>query len=274
MFRNYLLITLRNFRRQKFFSLLNIFGLALALASAMFIFLYVSDELRYDTMQPHYKDTWRIGTTYITGDGQHFDNTVAPWYFIRYLKDTRSDDILYSTRTSWIGYPTALNYKPADKIVLTEEIEWAEPGFDKVMYFELLKGNRQKMFDNDNTIVLSETGASRIFGKENPMGKVISLKHFFATQDREIDLMVTGVYKNYPANSHFKPDYIVNLNAMRAIQGEHFNDYMEGSRFDQFVSFFADYIVLKPNTDTQSINSTLNKLANQMIQTDSFSRAR
>jgi putative ABC transport system permease protein len=81
MLRNYLLITLRNFRRQKLFSLLNIFGLALALASAMFIFLYVSDELRYDTIQPHYKDTYRIGTTYITGDGQHFDNTVAPGLF-------------------------------------------------------------------------------------------------------------------------------------------------------------------------------------------------
>ncbi|HYK47206.1 MAG TPA: FtsX-like permease family protein, partial [Parafilimonas sp.] len=258
--------------RQKLFSLLNIFGLALALASAMFIFLYVSDELRYDTIQPHYKDTYRIGTTYITGDGQHFDNTVAPGYFLRYLKDNRKDDILYTTRTSWIGYPTALNYKPADKIVLTEEIRWAEPGFDKVIYFDLLKGNKEKMFANDNTIALSETGARRIFGNTDPMGKIISLKHFFATQNRDIDLMVTGVYKDYPSNSHFKPEYIVNLNAMRTIQGEHFNDYMEGSRFDQYVNFFEDYVVLKPNTNLQSINTTLNSLANQMIQTDSFSR--
>jgi putative ABC transport system permease protein len=272
MFRNYLLIILRNFWRQKLFSLLNIFGLAFALASAMFIFLYVSDELRYDTMQPHFKDTYRIGTTYISGDGQHFDNTVAPGFFIRYLKDNRRDDLLYSTRIIWIGYPTALNYKPADKIVLTEEIKWAEPGFDKVMYFDLLKGNKQKMFDNDNAIVLSETGARRIFGKEDPMGKVISLKHFFATQNKEIDLVVTGVYRDYPANSHFKPDYIVNLNAMRAVQGEHFNDYMEGTRFEQYVQFFDDYVVLKPHTNIQSINAALNTLANQMIQTDSFSR--
>jgi putative ABC transport system permease protein len=272
MFRNYLLITLRNFRRQKFFSLLNIFGLALALASAMFIFLYVSDELRYDMMQPYYKNTYRIGTTFITGDGQHFDNSVAPGYFIRYLKDNRTDDILYTSRIIWIGYPTALNYKAADKIILTEEIRWAEPGFDKVLYFDLLKGNRQTMFDNNNAILLSETGARRIFGNANPMGKVISLKHFFATQNREIDLVVTGVYKDYPANSHFKPEYIVNLNAMHAIQGEHFDDYLEGQRFDQYVNFFEDYVVLKPNTNIHSINTTLNTLANQMIQTDSFSR--
>ena len=268
MFRNYLLITLRNFKRQKFFSLLNIFGLALALASAMLIFLYVSDELRYDAMQPHYKDTYRIGTTFTTPDGQHFDNNVAPGFFVRYLKDNRPE-ITNTTRALWIGYPTALNYKPADKIVLTEEIKWVEPDFYKVLYFDLLKGNKEKMFEQYNTIALSETGASRIFGKQDPMGKVISLKHFFATQGKDIDLMVTGVYKDYPANSHFKPEYIVNINAMRAIQGEHFNDYMEGSRFDQFMMFFEDYIVLKPGASIKPINTELNKLADQILRSDS-----
>ncbi len=59
---NYFLITLRNFQRQWVFSMLNMFGLALGLASAIFIFLYVSDELQYDTMHPHYKNTYRHGT--------------------------------------------------------------------------------------------------------------------------------------------------------------------------------------------------------------------
>ena len=98
MFRNYLLITFRNFKGQKLFSLLNIFGLALGLASAILIFLYVNDELRYDTMQPYYKDTWRVGCTFINPDGQRFDNTVAPGYFIRYLKDNRSE-VLKATRS-------------------------------------------------------------------------------------------------------------------------------------------------------------------------------
>ena len=132
MFRNYLLITLRNFNRKKLFSLLNIFGLALGLASAILIFLYVSDELRYDTMQPYYKDTYRMGTTFINPEGQRFDNTVSPGFFTRYLKDNRSE-VLLTTRIDYIGYPTSLNYKPADKIVLTEEIKWAEPNFHKVL---------------------------------------------------------------------------------------------------------------------------------------------
>src|SRR5687768_10981164 len=150
MFRNYLLITLRNFKRQKFFSLLNIFGLALGLASAVLIFLYVNDELNYDTMQPYYKDTYRIGTTFTNPDGQRFDNTVSPGFFIQYLKDNRSE-VLHTTRIDYIGYPTSLHYKSMDKIVLTEEIRWAEPSFHKILYFDLLRGNKEKMFENSNT---------------------------------------------------------------------------------------------------------------------------
>jgi putative ABC transport system permease protein len=265
MFRNYLLIALRNFKRQKLFSLLNIFGLALGLASAILIFLYVSDELRYDTMQPYYKDTYRIGCSFTNPDGQHFDNTVAPGFFMRYLKDNRSE-VLYTSRIDNIGYPTSLNYKPKDKIVLTEKIVWAEPGFDKVLYFDLQKGNIEKMFSNFNSIVISETGARNLFGKEDPMGKVISLKHLFATNGREIDVVVTGVYKDYPANSHFKPDYIINMNALHSIYGEHFADYQEATQFGQFTEFFESYVVLKPGADIKPINAVLNKLATQMLQ--------
>jgi putative ABC transport system permease protein len=265
MLRNYLVIALRNFKRQKLFSLLNIFGLALGLASAILIFLYVSDELRYDTMQPFYKDTYRVGCTFINPDGQRFENTVAPGFFLRYLKDNRSE-VLYTSRIDNIGYPTSLNYKPTDKIVLTEKIVWAEPGFDKLLYFNLLKGNREKMFGDFNTILISETGARNLFGKEEAMGKVISLKHIFSTQGKEINVRVTGVYKDYPSNSHFKPDYIINMNALHTIYGNHFSEYQENTSFGQFTSFFESYIVLKHGTDIKPINTILNTLASQMLK--------
>jgi len=272
MFRNYLLITFRNFKNQKVFSLLNIFGLALGLASAILIFLYVNDELRYDTMQPYYKDAYRVGTTFIDPSGQRFDNTSAPGFFLRYLKDNRSE-VLYTSRVDYIGYPTSLNYKPADKIVLTEEIKWVEPDFYKLIYFDLIRGNKEKIFESYNSMVMSERGARRIFGDADPIGKVISLKHFWATNDREIDLVVTGIYRDYPSNSHFKPDYLVNINAMHSVQGEHFAEYFEGTRFSRYTEFFESYIVLKPGADIRPVNAVLNKLAYQMIQSDSGARA-
>ena len=272
MFRNYLLIALRNFKRQKLFSLLNIFGLALGLASSILIFLYVSDELSYDTMHPEFKNTYRVGATFKNPDGQSFDNTVSPGFFIKYLKDNRSE-VTYASRIAYIGYPTSLHDKAKDKIILTEEIRWAEPGFNEVLDFHLLKGNDEKMFDNYNTMVISETGASRLFGKDDPIGKTVTLKHTWATRGREIDVIVTGVYRDYSSNSHFKPKYIINLHALRTIYGDNFNDYLEASRFGENTNFFENYIVLKPGTDIKPLKATLDKLAEQMIQSDSASVA-
>ncbi|HYF32676.1 MAG TPA: FtsX-like permease family protein [Chitinophagaceae bacterium] len=272
MLRNYLLIALRNFKKQKLFSLLNMFGLALGLASALLIFLYVSDELRYDEMHPDYGNTYRIGCTWSNAEGERYDNSVSPGYFSRYLKDNRSE-VTNATRIAFIGYPTSLNYKAKEKIILTEEIRWAEPNFVQVLHFDLLRGNREKMFENHYTIALSETGARRLFGNEDPIGKTISLKHTWATNDSEIDVIVTGVYRDYPSNSHFKPHYIANLNALRAVYGDDFSTFIEGSRFDSRVSFFENYITVRAGTDMRPINNILNTLAHQMLQSDSASVA-
>src|SRR5690349_3421172 len=169
MIRNYLLIALRNFRRQKLFSLLNMFGLALGVACAILIFLYVSDELQYDTMHPYVSDTYRIGTRFTNADGRVFTNTVSPGVFVKRLIDDRTE-VQAAARIDYIGYPTSLHHKAKDKIVLTEEIRWAEPGFDNILAFELLKGNREKMFDDRNSMVISETGAKKLFGSADPIG--------------------------------------------------------------------------------------------------------
>lgn len=272
MIRNYLLIALRNFKRQKLFTLLNMFGLALGLASAILIFLYVSDELRYDSMHPNYKDTYRIGGTWSNSDGRSFDNIESPGYFIKYLKDNRPE-ITHAIRICNFGYPVSLNYKAKEKIILTEEIRWAEPNFEEVLSFELLKGNKQHMFANFNSMVISETGAGKLFGKEDPIGRVVTAKHFWGTRDREVDAVVTGVYKDYPSNSHFKPEFIININALRTINGEHFSEFMEGSRFGEFTSSFENYITLKHGADIRPVNAVLNKIAAQMLEGDSLALA-
>src|SRR5688572_23934078 len=123
MLKNYFLIAIRNFQRQKLFSLLNMFGLALGLASAILIFLYVSDELQYDNMHPYGSNTYRVGCTVTNPQGEQFDNTVAPGYWTKHLKDTRPD-VVANVLVDNIGYPTSLHHKAKDKILLTEEIRW------------------------------------------------------------------------------------------------------------------------------------------------------
>ena len=86
------------------------------------------------------------------------------------------------------------------------------------------------MFENQNSIVLSETGARRMFrrrgsDRRNHHGQT-QLRH----QWQEIDVTVTGVYRDFPSNSHFKPKYILNINAFRSVD-PNFDNYLEGSRF-------------------------------------------
>jgi putative ABC transport system permease protein len=266
MIRNYLMIALRNFQRQKWFSLLNMFGLALGIACAILIFLYVNDELQFDNMHPHAGNTYRIGVRFTNADGRVFNNTVSPGIFVKHLKDTRTE-VSDAIRIDYIGYPTSLHHKAKDKIILTEEIRWAEPGFDRVLAFELVKGNRSKMFEDHYSMVMSEEGARRLFGDVDPIGEIVTVKHNWATRDREIDIMVTGVYRDYPGNSHFKPHFIININAFRTIQ-ENFDNYMEGANL-QDGGFFENYMVVKPGADLAAIESSLQALGKQMTEADS-----
>jgi putative ABC transport system permease protein len=271
MIRNYLTIALRNFQRQKLFALLNMFGLALGLACAIFIFLYVSDELQYDVMHPHFKNTYRVGITFTNSEGQTFNNTVAPGFMTRYIKDNRSE-VEKIARIDYIGYPTSLHHKPSDKIILTEEIKWVEPDFSEIIWFELLKGNRDKILENQNTMVLSEAGAKKIFGDKDPIGEVISVKHNFATNGQEIDVMITGVYRDYPSNSHFKAKYLVNINALKSVLPS-FDNYLEGTRFADNISFFESYVVLKRGADYRPIEDVLKVQAQQLVDRDSAASA-
>lgn len=266
MIRNYLLIALRNFQRQKLFALLNMFGLALGIASAILIFLYVSDELQFDTMHSDADNTYRIGVKFTNPDGRVFDNTVSPGIFVKHLRDTRTE-VIDAARIDYIGYPTSLHHKDTDRIILTEEIRWAEPGFDRILSFDLVKGNRSKMFDAHNTMVVSEAGARKLFGDVDPIGKVITVKHNWATFNREIDLAVTGVYRDYPANSHFKPEYILNIHAFRAVR-ENFDAYLQGARL-QDAGFFENYVVLNSDADVAALEEDLRVLGKQMTESDS-----
>jgi putative ABC transport system permease protein len=266
MLKNYFLIALRNFQRQKLFSLLNMFGLALGLASAILIFLYVSDELQYDNMHPYGANTYRVGCTVTNPEGQNFDNTVAPGHWTRQLKETRSE-VKENVLIDNIGYPTSLHHKAKDKIILTEEIRWAEPGFNKVIFFELETGNNEKIFEDHNSMVLSESGARKLFGDVDPIGEIITIKHQWATRGKEIDVKVTGIYKDLPANSHFKPHYIINVNALRSVV-EDFTAYMEGTRFRDS-EFFENYLVLQEGADVSAIETSMQKYADLMAQSDS-----
>ena len=214
MLKNYLLVALRSFRKQKGYAAINILGLSVGLASAIIIFLYIHNELSYDSMFPDADNTYRLGFNFISNDGNvdHITNMPGGWDD-RLMEDL--PEVINCTQFMWMGLPASLANKEADRIILTEDIYWTEPNIAEVMYFPFLKGNAETALEHPNSIILSERMAIKLFGDEDPFNREVVLKHQFATNNEELVLTVTGVVENYPDNTHFKPDIVVNYFSLK-----------------------------------------------------------
>lgn len=266
MFKNYFLVAFRSVLRQRGYSLINILGLSIGMASAILIFLYVTDELTYDTMHPEAENTFRMGyhVEFPNGNSQTYPGSPAGWD--NYLKDNYPS-VTNVTSFVWYGYPTSIQDRDTDKILLTEEIIWVEPNFGEIVFMDIIKGNSELALSEQNSIVLSESAAKELFGEEDPINKIISITHVFATQGKRLDLMVTGVMRDMPSNSHIRPKYIANIFALKP-----FNENLE--TIDSYMGdlnvpgmFTQSMFVCENPDDIEIISKDLEERAKKISET-------
>ena len=162
MIRNYLTVALRTFSRQKVFTFINISGLAIGLAGALLIFGYIIDEFDYDMVHPYAKNTYRIGTHTIFEDGNEGKYSVAPALWSSQLKE-KYPDVQSILRTQFIAYPTSVDYKDKDKILLTEKLIFVESTYNEVLYFDVISGDKGNPFREINSIALNKSTAEKLF---------------------------------------------------------------------------------------------------------------
>jgi putative ABC transport system permease protein len=213
---NYFLLSFRNLKKQRGYTIVNTLGLAIGLASAMFIFLYVRDELTFDNFHPQGENTYRIGYRLEFSNGEAENNPFSPAGWDNYIKDTYSGIGEISSFTSQ-GMPTTIANEEKDKIVLTEEIIWAEPNLNKLLAIDYVSGNTAAPLKEINSMTLSESAAKELFGEEDPINKIVTVSHQWMTEGKKIDMMVTAVYADIPSNSHIRPKYICNILALKII---------------------------------------------------------
>ncbi len=271
MLKNFLLVSLRNFLRNKTYTFINISGLAVGIASAALIFLFVFDEVTYDSIHPEYKRLYEIGLTVIDKNGNKESYGVAPGGWSQTLKD-KFPEIESITRLSIFGFPASIQDKAADRIVLNQdgEMYWIEKDLGDVLYFPLVKGNPEKALDQVNSMVISETAAKTLFGNEDPVNKQLTIKHPFATFGQEIEYLITGVFKDYPANTFFRPKYLLNVNGLKTAYGKQritFEEWLNG--MDLRGGFFQTIMRLKGPSDLQSMTREMERLADFTTRSDS-----
>src|SRR5688572_13324367 len=211
---NYFLLALRNVKKQRGYAIINTLGLSIGLASALFIFLYVRHERTYDAYHPFAEQTYRLGYSLEYKNGQSENYPASPAGWDNYLKQTYPG-VSHITSFTSTGMPTSISFAEADKIVLTEDIIWAERNFNEIISIPITQGNVSDPLKEVNSMILSESAAKELFGGENPVNKLVDVSHMFMTNGQKVNMMITGVFSDMPTNSHLRPKYILNIMSLK-----------------------------------------------------------
>lgn len=263
---NYFLLALRNVRKQRGYAIINTLGLATGLAAALFIFLYVRHERTYDTYHPFAEQTYRLGYRLEFKNGQSESFPASPAGWDNYIKETYPGISKITSFTS-TGMPTSIAFADNDKIVLTEDIIWAETNFHEVISIPVIRGDASEPLKEVNSMLLSESAAKELFGDENPINKLVDVSHMFMTDGQKVSMMITGVYKDMPTNSHLRPKYILNILSLKPFIQD-LETMMDASMGDaQGNNFWTQsFFVSNDESSIPVIQEDLQKRANAIIE--------
>ncbi|MBX2923395.1 MAG: ABC transporter permease [Chitinophagaceae bacterium] len=236
MLKNLLLVALRNFKRDKWYSLLNILGLTIGITFGLFLIFYIKDELSYDRHYEKVDRIFRINSIIKEADRDTMRWAIAPFPMGAALaKDYPEVEeavrFVNSGRTM---------FKNGALRLYEDKVFFADSNVFKVFTCDFMEGNPQTALKEPNTVVLSESSAIKFFGAdkkyvgktlENVNGKIYK---------------VTGVIKDVPKNSHL----LFNILASRStLPADFANNW--GS-FD-----FYTYVLLKPGTSAAAFNKKM-----------------
>ncbi|CAG5005459.1 hypothetical protein DYBT9275_03585 [Dyadobacter sp. CECT 9275] len=204
MIRNYIKIALRNLLKNKVYTGINIFGLALGLTACLLIILYISEELSFDK---HHKDAdriFRIATLAKTNTSVESEKWVAVAGPVAGGLISDFPEIEQITRIMrFPGFDRMLlKYEPGEKQFYETNGYYADSSIFQVLTYDFKYGDPLKSLHEPNTLVLSETLSAKLFGKQNPLGKVISIGLPFGN----FNYTVSGVFRDNQKshiNAHF-----------------------------------------------------------------------
>ena len=247
MIRNYIKVALRSIFRNKLTAFINIAGLSLAMACAILIYLFVSDEISYEKYHSKADRIYRVTRSFHSPEGEvnlHLANVAPP---IGPLLKNDFGEIETLARTTNFGVIVSLEENGQVKMSNNEpEVFLAEPNIFKIFDIEIKSGDPAKSLERPFTIMLSENAAKRYFNDENIIGKRLRVNNQF-------DLEVTGVYKNFPLQSHWHPEFLVSFVTL-----ENDNIYgRKGLETNWGNNSFGTYFLLQEGADPKKLEASL-----------------
>jgi putative ABC transport system permease protein len=242
MLYNYLKIAFRSLLKFKGYASINLIGLALGLTAGILIMMYVLDELSFDKFHVKGDRLYRVNTTFISGDsGSEGANETNGWPVGKVLEKDfpEVESVLYTRSASY------LLINQGDKRI-RQKNHFATPEFFSMFSFPLREGNKDKALTEPYSIVISEDMEKKYFPDGNALNKTLVMAD-------TLNMVVTGVMKNIPSNSHLQADMIISFSTYEAISSDfsyesgwgniNMHNYLllkEGADFNLFASKAKD----------------------------------
>ena len=251
MIKNYFKIAWRNLVKSKGYSAINIGGLAVGMAVAILIGLWVYDELSFNKFHKNYDRIAQV-MQHANFNGKWETQVANPALMGPELRAKFGSDFKYVVQASWTGgHLLSVDNKPFTKTGMFFESDAPD-----MLTLKMLKGARTGLKD-PYSIMLSASAAEAIFGKEDPMNKMIKF-------DRNYEVKVTGVYENLPDNTSFKEIEIMMPWKLWEIQNPWATTMTEpwGSNFSQTFVQIAD------NTDMKKVSAKIKNVKLNNVDKD------
>ena len=193
-------LVLRNFIRQKMYSMINLAGLSVGLAGTFILLLYISTELRYDKHNKLLNHIYRINQELRTS-GEVY--TTTPYI----LETTLRSDIPETFKMARYINIGNSSIKYDNKVFYEQSVYCADNELFNILTFDILEGKQENFLKEPNSVVITKTFAKKYFGDISPLGKLLMMMN----RGDSYALTVTGVVKDIPVTSTLKPDIIINI---------------------------------------------------------------
>lgn len=243
MLKNHLKIALRNLWKNKGYSAINIFGLAVGLATCLMITLFVVNEVSYDQYNEKADRIYRVNT-YIRLNGSDFKHYVTPSPMAGVLMK----DYPKIEQTTRIHGGGDMLVQRGNETLVEHNAFSADENLFSVFTLPMISGNSKTALNQPHTMVISESIAKKYFNTTDAVGKTLKV-------DNTTPYVITGVIKETPAQSH------LHFNFIKSIAGD------EDARSDFWLNnIYATYVLVRPGTDQQTLDRYLIEVAKKYAQ--------
>jgi len=237
MFWNHLKTVIRNLKNQKGYSFINIFGLSLGMSVCILIMGFVQYELSFDRFHENSDRMYRIANRITDSTGTSRTLLSPSW-----MASALAESYLEIKETVRIYRPTQKSVLGHKDIRFQERLLYTDPTFFTVFTFPLMSGDEKTALSDPNCVVITPELAEKCFGKEDPLGKVLTVnnKHNFK---------VTGVLKEIPRNSHIQFNFLASYSSLRNIYDK--------DKYDFFTSSVTTYLLLARESTSEGLNKKI-----------------